>query len=159
MASEAQEGGDAALKLSILGKASQVFSDSPDALAAYAEALVDASRAEASVLEKGDFFQAARQCWYKALVISPAHIGSLLGKGRYLTMMAYRGGDDPKTGMDILRKVIELETLGRPRAEAEFYLGIGFRRLGNETAARGQFQKAVQFDPAFMPAHLAGQTV
>ncbi len=157
MAAEAEEGGDVALKLSILKKASQVFSESPDALAAYAEALVDASRAESSVLEKGDFFEAARQSWKKALSISPAHQGALLGQGRYLTMMAYRGGDDPKAGMDLLRKVIELGASGCPRAEAEFYLGIGFRRLGNETAAREQFQKAIQIDPSFMPAHLAAQ--
>ncbi len=158
MASEAKEGGDTALRLSILRKASQVFPNSPDVLAVYADALIDVSRSEASVLEKGDFFQVARQCWKKALNISPTHIGSLLGKGRYLTMMAYRGGDDPKAGMDLLRKVIELKASGRIRAEAEFYLGIGFRRLGNETSALAQFQKAIQNDPSFMPAHLAGQS-
>ena len=157
IAYEAGEGGDIALKLSVLKKAAQKFSSSPEALSAYAEALIDASRAEASVLEKGDFFQVARQSWDTALVIDPSHIGSLLGKGRYMTMMAYRGGDDPKPGMDLLRKVIEFKTQGRERAEAEFYVGIGYRRLGDETKARAQFQKAIQFDPAFMPAHLASQ--
>jgi tetratricopeptide (TPR) repeat protein len=157
IAHEAGEGGDTALKLSVLKKAAQKFASSPDVLSVYAEALIEASRAEASVLEKGDFFQAARQCWDTALVINPSHIGSLLGKGRYMTMMAYRGGDDPKPGMDLLRKVIEFNIQGRERAEAEFYVGIGHRRLGDETKARAQFQKAVQYDPAFMPAHIANQ--
>ena len=157
IAHEAGEGGDLALKISVLKKAVEKFSDSPDALAAYSEALIEASRSEASVLEKGDFFQIARQSWDKALKINPAHTGSLLGKGRYMTMMAYRGGDDPKSGMNLLRKVIDQNATGRTRAEAEFYLGIGYRRLGNEPFALTQFKKAISFDPSFMPAHLASQ--
>ena len=157
VAHEAEEGGDHALKLSILEKAAQKFADSPDALAVYADALIEASRAEASVLEKGDFFQLARLCWERALEMNPAHIGSLLGKGRYMTMMAYRGGDDPKPGMNLLKKIIDQNIQGRERTEAEFYLGIGFRRLGDEASALAQFKKALRFDPAFMPAHLASQ--
>ena len=157
IAHEAEEGGDSALKLSLLKKAAQTFSNSPEALSIYAEALIEASRLEASVLEKGDFFQVARQSWDAALLIDPSHTGALLGKGRYMTMMAYRGGDDPKPGMDLLRKVIEFNSHGRARAEAEFYVGIGYRRLGDETKAVQQFQKAIQFDPAFMPAHIAQQ--
>ena len=155
MASEAKEGGDAALRLAILEKAGKLFSDSPEILTAYAEALVEESRSEASVLEKGDFFRIARQCWDKVLAVHPEHIGALLGKGRYLTMMAYRGGDDPKTGMELLQKVVALKAGSAAEAETVFYLGMGFRRLGDETKARSQFQKAIQLNPSFMPAHLA----
>jgi len=155
MASEAKEGGDTALRLAILEKAGKLFSDSPEILTAYAEALVEESRSEASVLEKGDFFRIARQCWDKVLAVHPDHVGALLGKGRYLTMMAYRGGDDPKTGMELLQKVIALKAGNAAEAEAVFYLGMGFRRLGDETKAHYQFQKAIQLNPSFMPAHLA----
>ncbi len=155
MASEAKEGGDAALRLAILEKAGKLFSDSPEILTAYAEALIEESRSEASVLEKGDFFRIARQCWDKVLAVHPDHVGALLGKGRYLTMMAYRGGDDPKTGMELLRKVTALKAGSAAEAEAVFYLGMGFRRLGDETKAHFQFQKAIQLNPSFMPAHLA----
>ncbi len=157
MAAEAREGGDTALELSILKKATQVFPDSLDALSSYADALIDASRREASVLEKGDYFQEARRAWDKALSIEPAHVSSLLGKGRYLTMMAYRGGDDPRNGMKLLQKVREISPGGRIQAEAEFYLGMGYRRLGDESKAQEQFQKALRFDASFMPALLATQ--
>lgn len=158
MAEEANEGGDIALKLAILKKAAEVFHNSSDALTAYAEALIEASRAEPSVLEKGDFFQMARDCWNRALSIQPNHAAALLGKGRYLTMMAYRGGDDPAAGMKLLETVVEMKPGGRPEAEAQFYLGMGYRRLGDETRARQQFQKAVSLDPSFMPARLAMQS-
>lgn len=155
MASEAKEGGDAGLRLSILKKSTELFPGSPEALIAYAEALVEESRAQDSVLEKGDFFQEARAAWDKALGLRPDHAGALLGKGRYLVMMAYRGGDDPRTGMMLLEKVVQLVSAGRLRAEAEFYLGMGRRRLGEETEAKDKFRKALGYDPAFAPARLA----
>ncbi len=158
MAHEAGEGGDEILRLRILKKDVEEHPHSTDALASYAEALITASRAEASVLEKGDFFNAARQLWDRALSLDPVHIPSLLGKGRYLTMMAYRGGDDPEAGMALLRRAIELKPGGRFQAEAEFYLGMGYRRLFNEPAALKQFDRSLLLDPAFMPAHLAKQT-
>ncbi len=157
MATQAGEGGDLDLKISILKKSTQVFPDSPQALASYAEALIDGSRREASVLEKGDYFQEARRAWDKALSIDPAHVLSLVGKGRYLTMMAYRGGDDPGPGMKFLQKVTEISSDAKLRAEAEFYLGMGYRRLSREAEAHAQFQKALEFDPAFFPALLAKQ--
>ncbi len=157
MAHEAQEGGDIALKLAILKKAAAGSPNDPEALAVYAEALIDASRSEASVLEKGDFFQAARASWDKALEIDPAHVPTLLGKGKYLTMMAYRGGDDPRTGMGFLRKAAERASDGHPRAEAEFYLGMGFRRLGDEASAQKKFAEALRFDPSFIPARKAAE--
>lgn len=155
IASECKEGGDSAMRLSVLKTAVERFSDSTEALNAYAEALIEESRAESSVLEKGDYFNAARRAWDRALELDPTGSSAMLGKGRYLTMMAYRGGDDPSEGMKLLRRVIEKKSAGRERAEAEFYLGIGFRRLGDETSALRQFKKALEFDPSFMPARLA----
>ena len=161
MAHEAKEGGDIALQLSILKKDVQTHPNSADALAAYADALVDASKKEASVLEKGDFFQAARAAWNRAIEIDSSHVPTLLGKGRYLTMMAYRGGDDPSAGMKILRKVVETQDFAslpaKVRAEAQFYLGMGHRRLGDEEKAKAQFQKALQEDPSFFPAVMASR--
>ena len=157
MASEAGEGGDIAMRISILKKATEVFARSPELLSAYAEALIEASRSQDSVLEKGDFFSAARKSWDQALEIEPAFAKALLGKGRYLVMMAYRGGEDPKMGMDLLEQVLPLKTETTLRAEAEFYYGIGHRRLGNEVKAREQFGKSLQLNPAFMPALLASQ--
>ena len=155
MAEEAKEGGDSALRISILKKGCEVFDRNPDVLAAYAEALIDTSRREASVLEKGDFFTPARQAWAKALMIDASHVPSLLGEGRYLTMMAYRGGDDPGPGMKLLEKARDLAKDARPKAEAEFYLGMGYRRLHRETDAKLKFQKSLKLDPSFAPARLA----
>lgn len=157
MASQAGEGGDAAMRISILKKGVEVFSRSPKILAAYADALIEASRSEDSVLEKGDFFNEARRAWDLALSIDPAHAPSLLGKGRYLTMMAYRGGDDPKEGMELLHRALELSADKKSRGEAEFYLGMGHRRLSDEPRAKEQFKKCLKLYPGFMPAVLAGQ--
>ena len=155
MAHEAEEGGDIALKLDLLKKAVVEMPSDPNAHAAYAEALIDASKSQASVLEKGDFFQQARLSWEKALELNACHVPTLLGKGRYLTMMAFRGGDDPRRGMKLLRTVLEISTETRTRAEAEFYLGIGYRRLADENAAQDRFNKALALDPAFAPARMA----
>jgi tetratricopeptide (TPR) repeat protein len=155
IAHEAKEGGGAGLEISILKKATQIFSTDPQAWTEYADALINESRREDSVLEKGDFFMAARNAWDHVLEMQPKHSGALLGKGRYLTMMAYRGGDDPSEGMHLLNRVIEQEAKGRLRAEAVFYLGIGYRRLGDEAKALEQFKKALKIDAFFMPARLA----
>lgn len=156
LAHEAAEGGDSALRLSVLKKAAQIFSNDAAAQCAYADALIEESRKEASVLEKGDFFTEARRTWDKVLTEKPEHVGALLGKGRYLTMMAYRGGEDPKEGMRFLRKALELNPSADEKTELEFYLGMGLRRLGDETGAKSQFKKALDLNPGFMPAFLAG---
>ncbi len=158
MAREADEGGDAGLKLAILKRATEVFPHSPDAFSRYADALIEASRAEASVLEKGDFFEAAWKAWGKALALEPAYVPSLLGKGRYLVLMAYRAGDDPAEGMALLRKVLEMRPGGNSEAQAEFYLGMGHRRLGEEGQALERFQRSLRLDPAFGPALRAMET-
>lgn len=155
MADEAQEGGDTGLRLRVLRRATELFSDRPDVFSAYADALVEVSRDVVSVLEKGDFFDEAKRSWKRALELDGRHVGSLLGKGRYLTMMAYRGGDDPKTGMGLLEDVLSLRPGTRVEAQAEFYLGMGERRLGNEKEAAARFEKALALDPSFVPARTA----
>lgn len=156
MAHEASEGGDTPLQLSILSKAAEKFPGSDDILCAYADALVEASRPVPSVLEKGDLLSRARDLWERVLARNPRHPRALAGKGRYHVMLAFRGGDDPRRGMDLLSRLLEQGAEGRLRAEAEFYLGIGHRRLGDEPAAAAQFAKALRADPSFMPARLAG---
>lgn len=155
MAHEAKEGGDPALRLAVLARAAQLRPNDADAHAKLADALIEVSRSEDSVLEKGDYFSRAKAAWRRALEINPHHAPSLLGRGRYLTMMAYRGGDDPEMGM------IYLET-ARPHtndrallAEIDFYTGMGHRRLGNETLAKEFFRKSLSVNAAFMPATLA----
>jgi cyclase len=155
MAAQAGEGGDAGLCLSVLKKACERFPDSDEAHVRYAEALIRESRAVDSVLEKGDFFDAARRAWDVVLARRPFHTAALLGKGRYLTMMAFRGGEDPSPGMALLEKVLEQRPGGRLEAEAHFYLGLGYRRLGRESAAREKFELALAADPAFPPPRLA----
>lgn len=155
MAREASEGGDAGMTLDILKKGAETFPSSDKILNEYAEALIRESRVEASVLEKGDFFQIARRCWDSVLSRDADNLDALLGKGRYLTMMAYRGGDDPRGGMKLLERVIAASPGGRLQAEAEFYLGMGYRRLGNEKLALAQFQKSRRLDAGFVPARLA----
>lgn len=154
-AHEAREGGDVKLQIAVLDRAVRAFPDDASLATAYAEALIEASRAEASVLEKGDYFSLARKLWDRVLRRDPDYLPAVLGKGRYLTMMAYRGGDDPTNGMRLLRQIIETRPGGRLQCEAEFYLGMGYRRLGDEARASEQFRRAAQMDPAFMPARLA----
>lgn len=132
MAAEAREGGDAGLELAILRKATELFSQSADSWAAYADTLIEASKKEPSVLEKGDFFQLAKTSWERALSLDSGHVGALLGKGRYWTMMAYRGGDNPRPGMALLERVVAAAPGGRAQAEAEFYLGMGRRVLASQ---------------------------
>jgi tetratricopeptide (TPR) repeat protein len=155
MAEEAGEGGDMGLRLAVLARAAQTRPGDANAHAALAEALIEASRAEASVLEKGDFFSKAKSAWARALEIDPHHVPSLIGKGRYLVMMAYRGGDDPGMGMVFLDTALRHATQPHQLAEIEFYLGIGWRRLRDETRAKEQFKKSLSRNPGFMPATLA----
>lgn len=124
MSHEAAEGGDAGLRLAILKKGTEVFPNLADSWTSYAEALIENSRREKSVLEKGDFFQAARDAWEKALALDPGHLGALLGKGRYFATMAFRGGDDPSYGIGLLEKVTESRPGGRFQAEAEACLAM-----------------------------------
>ena len=102
-----------------------------------------------------DFFDLAKKCWDSILDNDPQNTRALLGKGRYMTMMAYRGGENPTEGMGLLEQVKELNSDTKLSAEADFYLGMGHRRLGDEDKAKIQFQKSISLDPTFIPARLA----
>jgi glyoxylase-like metal-dependent hydrolase (beta-lactamase superfamily II) len=155
IAEEAGEGGDDGLRLAALEHLARNRPNDPDAHAALADALIEVSRKEDSVLEKGDFFSRARDAWRRALEIDPAHVPSLIGKGRYLTMMAYRGGEDPEMGMIFLEAARARASKPGHRAEIDFYTGMGWRRLGDEPRAKEYFRKALSSKPGFMPATLA----
>lgn len=155
MAEEAAEGGDPELRLAVLARAAELQPNSADAHAAYADALIEVSRAEPSVLEKGDFFRLAKTAWRRALEIDAHHVPSLIGKGRYLTMMAYRGGDDPRMGMIFLETARAHAKTREHLAEIDFYTGMGHRRLGDETRAKDFFKKSLSQNPGFMPATFA----
>ena len=155
MAHEAAEGGDHGLQLNVLREATRQDNSNPNAWSAYAEALIESSRQVASVLEKGDFFTEANQAWQMALTQDQKHIPSLIGRAKYLIMMAYRGGDNPEEGMQIMRDVLQLQPSAAEEAQAQFYLGMGYRRLGNESKAKQQFELAKLADFSFIPAQLA----
>lgn len=155
IAEEAGEGGDDGLRLAALEHLVRARPNDADAHAALADALIEISRKEDSVLEKGDFFSRARDAWRRALEIDPAHVPSLIGKGRYLTMMAYRGGEDPEMGMIFLETARKHATRREHLAEIDFYEGMGWRRLGDEPRAKEFFKKSLSADPGFMPARLA----
>ncbi len=155
IAEEAGEGGDNGLRVAALEHLARTRPNDPDAHAALADALIEVSRKEDSVLEKGDFFSRAKAAWRRALEIDPSHVPSLIGKGRYLTMMAYRGGDDPEMGMIFLEAARARASKPEHRAEIDFYTGMGWRRLGDEIRAKEFFRQALSANPAFMPATLA----
>lgn len=152
---EAFEGGDIPKGLSVLRCATEYFPEACEVQSYFAEKLIEHSKKEASVLEKGDFFDLARRCWEKALDINPKHLPSLIGKGRFLTMMAFRGGDDPREGMKLLGKANELSKSDKDKLQIEFYLGIGYRRLGDEVKAKEHFLKASKLDSSWMPVRMA----
>ncbi|MBA3938469.1 MAG: hypothetical protein H0X38_13495, partial [Planctomycetes bacterium] len=102
--------------------------DAPEAWCQLAATLITASRGIASVLEKGDCFDAARQAVERALAIDPGHGASLLQSGQFHTMMAYRNGDDPARGEGLLeRAAADTRLTRRQRAEIAFYRGIAAR--------------------------------
>ena len=121
-----------------------------------ASELIHASRGIASVLEKGDYFDAAKRALHQALNRDPQCGAALLQFGQFHTMMAYRNGDDPAPGERYLAQAIEDDRLdSRQRAEVAFYRGLAERTRANEGGARKRFAESLQSDPTFMPARLA----
>ena len=116
-----------------------------------------------SVLEKGDFFSEARQALQRALELEPQYTPAHLALGRFLVMTAYRNGGTPTPGMQHLQQVIErLPAPGHGSetallAQAHFYLGMGYRTMGNESQAMACFNTALTHLPTFQPALLARQ--
>jgi glyoxylase-like metal-dependent hydrolase (beta-lactamase superfamily II) len=153
------EGGDIGAGVSLARMATREFPGEPGAWVVLASTLIGASRSVESVLEKGDCFDEARQAIATALAINPQHGAALLQEGQFLTMMAYRNGDNPSRGEAALEKAGADPTLSkRQRAEISFYRGIAERARGNESDAKRRFQEALMTDPTFHPAMLAAMS-
>ncbi len=150
------EGGDSALAVGSARAATVAYAEQPAAWALLAGALIQVSRGIASVLEKGDCFDAARRALQRALELDPHYGPAQLQLGQFYIMMAYRNGDDPGVGERYLAQAIDDDRLSvRQRAEVAFYRGMAERTRGNEAAARQRFAQSQQADPSFMPARLA----
>ena len=155
-AESALEGGDPATAVGCARAATVAYAHEPAAWSLLAAMLIQVSRGIASVLEKGDCFDAARRALAQALNIDPHFGPALLQLGQFHVMMAYRNGDDPTAGEKHLAAALEDDRLtARQRAEVAFYRGMSERTRGNEAAARQRFAQAQQADPTFMPARLA----
>ena len=155
-AESALEGGDPALAIAAARAATVAHPGEPAAWTLFASCLIQASRGIASVLEKGDCFDAAKRAISEALRLDPQYGPGLLQHGQFLAMMAFRNGDDPAPAQKLLAQALEDDRLTqRHRAEVAFYRGICERTVGNEGGARRRFAEALQADPGFMPARLA----
>ena len=90
-------------------------------------------------------------------------VQDLLALGRFLVMTAYRNGGTPTPGMRHLQHVIESLPgfVHGPEAallaQAHFYLGLGYRTMGDESQAMACFNIALTHLPTFQPALLARQ--
>lgn len=158
LVSQAQEGGDQALAVSAAEAATAALPLQPGAWTLAASAYIAASRGIASVLEKGDCFDAARTALNRALALDPNFGPALLQRGQYHVMVAFRNGDDPTDGEEHLDRAASWPGLTiRQRAEVVFYRGIAARTRGDEPGAKACFGAALQTDPSFMPALLAGR--
>lgn len=156
LAESAREGGDTALAVGCARAATLNQQHDPLAWVLFASEVIHASRGIASVLEKGDCFDAAKRALQKALALDPHCGAALLQFGQFHTMMAYRNGDDPAPGERFLAQALDdVRLSARQRAEIAFYRGIAERTRANEGAARKRFGEALQADPTFMPARLA----
>jgi hypothetical protein len=89
------------------------------------------------------------------LTLVPHYAPALLQEGQFLTMMAFRNGEDPDRGEALLVAAESGDLSTRERAELNFYRGIAARSRSDETQARQRFAAAAKIDPGFMPAILA----
>lgn len=154
-AQEAEEGGDVGLAIGLLREGTRRFSEDARAHVALADSLIRASRAVASVLEKGDFFEEAQAAASRALRLDPLYGPAHLFQGQFQVMMSYRNGDDPSPGVASLRKALEcgLDTHGQ--AQAHFFMGMAERTMARESEAKALFRKALSIEPNFAQAALA----
>ena len=163
VAKECEEGGDLGNAIAVARSATVWAPTEPAAWVFLAECLLRGAASVISVLEKGDFFSEARQALQRALELEPQYTPAHLALGRFLVMTAYRNGGTPTPGMQHLQQVIE--SLPIPvhssetalLAEAYFYLGMGYRTMGNESQAMACFNTALAHLPTFQPALLARQ--
>ena len=158
-ADEAEEGGDSGLAIALLREATARFSGDPASHVAFADLLIRGSRSADSVLEKGDFFQAARKAASRALVVDPQYGPAHLFEGQFWVMMSYRNGDDPAHGVASIKKALENGMDNQGQAQAYFFLGMAERCLGREAEAKGLFGKALELNPAYPQAALAIRAV
>ena len=163
VARECAEGGDLGSAIAVARQATVKAPAKPAAWVFLAECLTRGATSVVSVLEKGDFFSAARQALQRALELEPHNVSAHLALGRSLVMMAYRNGGTPAPGMRHLHQVIE--SLPVPAhgshaallAQAYFYTGMGYRTMGDESQAMTCFTTALMHLPTFQPALLARQ--
>ena len=153
---QALEGGDEALAVGAAQAATDALPQDPGAWTLYAQTLITVSRSIASVLEKGDCFDAAKKAVAKALDLDPACGPACLQLGQFHAMMAYRNGDDPAAAFPWLeRAAADARLTRREQAEIAFYRGIALRARSDEAGAKAAFGQALATDPSFMPARLA----
>ncbi len=153
---QANEGGDAGQAVVWAEAASVALPNAPGAWTLLAATYISASRGIASVLEKGDCFDAARTAVEHALAIDPGYGPALLQHGQFHTMMAFRNGDDPGRGEALLeRAAADARLTPRQRAEIAFYRGIAERARGNEPQAKQWFGRALAADQTYKPAIMA----
>jgi len=155
MIAHCAEGGDVGQAVDLAEAACARFPAQPWAHVALARTMIAASRGIASVLEKGDCFHRARTAIATALRLQPGYGPAWLQEGQFLTMMAFRNGEDPDRGEAALTQAAAGTLSVRERAEVAFYQGIAARARGDETAAKAGFAAATRADPGFMPAMLA----
>ena len=93
IAKECEEGGDLGSAIAVARSATIWAPTEPAAWVFLADYLVRGAGSVVSVLEKGDFFSAARQALQRALELEPRYIPAHLALGRFLVMTAYRNGD------------------------------------------------------------------
>ena len=151
-AEQCAEGGDLAQSVSILKLGCEQFPENAELLTAYGETLIEVSKTISSVLEKGDCFNLARQCWQKALAINPQYAPALLADAQFLVMMAFRNGDTPAKGLE---RLDQAESVHADPAKVAFYRGIAARCFADEDNAAKYFAQALAANPGFMPARLA----
>jgi cyclase len=149
------EGGDLAGALGHATVASEDRGRDPGAWTLLGTTLITASRSVDSVLEKGDFFDAAKRAFSHALALKPDFVPALLALGQYHALLALRGGDDSGEARALLERAEAAAASARERAEAVFWRGICERADGAEAAARACFLRAQELAPGFPPAALA----
>ena len=153
---QANEGGDVGRAVVWAEAATAALPQDPGAWTLLAATLIAASRGIASVLEKGDCFDAARSAVERALALDPAYGPALLQHGQFHTMMAFRNGDDPDRGVALLERAgADARLSVRQRAEIAFYRGIAERARGNEAGAKQWFGRALAVDASYKPALMA----
>jgi tetratricopeptide (TPR) repeat protein len=163
VAEEFEAGGDLGSAIAVARQATHTLPTVPAAWVFLSDCLVRGAHDVVSVLEKGDFFVEARQALQRALQLDPHNASAHVALGRFLVLMAYRNGGDPRPGMAHLRQAIEqmlVQECGPQAAllaQAYFYTGMGHRTRGEEGQALASFKTALEHLPTFQPARLAQQ--